>query len=177
LVRVESAGGTPDRQEEPGLEFAEFFRAEYPDLVRGVFLLTADREEAEELAQEAMARAYARWDRVARMESPGGYVYRTAVNLNRKRLRHLAIRARKLLSLGRESHALAAAESRVELAAALGSLRPKLREAFMLVEWFGLTSGEAGKILGVKASSVRSRVHRARADLRDALREDVETRG
>jgi RNA polymerase sigma factor (sigma-70 family) len=108
---------------------------------------------------------------------PGGYVYRTAVNLNRKRLRHLAIRARKLLSLGRESHALAAAESRVELAAALGSLRPKLREAFMLVEWFGLTSGEAGKILGVKASSVRSRVHRARADLRDALREDVETRG
>ncbi|HZA40654.1 MAG TPA: sigma factor [Actinomycetota bacterium] len=54
----------------------------------GLILLTADRHEAEELAQEAMARAYAWWDRVGRMNSPGGYVYRTAVNLNRKRLRH-----------------------------------------------------------------------------------------
>lgn len=174
---VEDARSAFGRQGEQGLEFEEFFRAEYPNLVRGLFLLTADRGEAEELAQEAMARACARWDRVAGMDSPGGYVYRTAVNLNRKRLRHLAIRARRLLSLGQEAHAPPAAEARVELAAALESLRPLLREAFMLVEWFGLSMEEAGTILGVKAVSVRSRVHRARAELRRALREDVETRG
>lgn len=94
---VEGARATGGQQGVANLEFTEFFQAQYPDLVRGLFLLTADRDEAEELAQEAMARAYARWDRIATMRSPGGYVYRTAVNLNRKRLRRLAIRTRRML--------------------------------------------------------------------------------
>jgi RNA polymerase sigma-70 factor (ECF subfamily) len=174
---VEGARATGDWQGDPNLEFTEFFQAEFPDLVRGLFLLTADRDEAEELAQEAMARAYARWDRVAKMNSPGGYVYRTAVNLNRKRLRRLAIRAKKMLLVGGGAQDPPVAESRVDLAAALGALRPKLRETFLLVEWVGLSAAEAGKILGVKPPSVRSRVPRARAELREALREDVESRG
>ncbi len=52
-----------------GLDFEEFFRAEYRGLVRALVLLTADRGEAEELTQEAMARVYERWDRVGAMES------------------------------------------------------------------------------------------------------------
>ena len=54
------------------LEFEEFFRAEYPGLVWAFYVLTADRVEAEELAQEAMARAYERWERVGVMKSPTG---------------------------------------------------------------------------------------------------------
>ena len=50
----------------PRLEFEEFFSAEYPGLVRGLWLLTADLAESEELAQEAMARAYERCDRIGR---------------------------------------------------------------------------------------------------------------
>src|SRR5215217_7710645 len=42
-------------------DFSSFFRAEYVPLVRAFFLLTADRAEAEELAQAALARAYERW--------------------------------------------------------------------------------------------------------------------
>lgn len=57
----------PD-QVAPRLEFEEFFRAEYPGLVRAFYVLTADQAEAEELAQEAMARAYERWDRVGAMD-------------------------------------------------------------------------------------------------------------
>jgi hypothetical protein len=41
----------------------------------------------EEIAQEAFARAYEGWDRVSRMASPSGYVYRIRLNLNRHRLR------------------------------------------------------------------------------------------
>lgn len=174
---MEDARRTRGRRGEPGLEFTEFFRAEYPDLVRGLFLLTADRGEAEELAQEAMARAYERWDRVAKMESPGGYVYRTAVNLNRKRLRHLALRTVRLFSLGQEHYASPTPEVTTELTAALASLPAKLREAFMLVEWFGLTSEEAGRLLSIEAASVRSRLLRARAALQERLREDVESHG
>jgi len=63
------------------LDFKVFFRDEYRGLVRALYLLTADQAEAEELAQETMARVYERWDRVSGMESPSGYAYRVAVNL------------------------------------------------------------------------------------------------
>jgi DNA-directed RNA polymerase specialized sigma24 family protein len=56
---------------ESELGFEEFFQAEYSGLVRSLYLLTADLGEAEELAQEAMARACERWERVKHMESAG----------------------------------------------------------------------------------------------------------
>src|SRR5437899_10060597 len=76
-------------------DFESFFRTEYPTLVRMLFLLTGSSAEAEDLAQEALARAFERWKRIREMDSPGGYVCRTALNLNRKRLRRLGIGARK----------------------------------------------------------------------------------
>ena len=155
----------------------DFFHAEYPGLVRALYLLTADQYEAEELAQDALARVYERWDKVGKMESPGGYVYRTAVNLNRKRLRHLAMRARRLASLGSRTTSSPAVEVRAEIADALASLSVGQREAFMLVEWLGHPAEEAGRILGIEPASVRSRVHRARAALRDHLSEEVDERG
>jgi RNA polymerase sigma factor (sigma-70 family) len=167
-VVVETARLPCVREGHPTVEFAEFFRDEYPGLVRALYLLTTNLVEAEELAQEAMARAYERWDRVSLMESPGGYVYRAAVNLNRKRLRHLAVRARRLLSFPRQA-SRSGPEERTELTAALASLPVRLREAFMLVEWVGVSTEEAGRILGIKPASVRSRIHRARVLLRESL--------
>lgn len=160
-----------------GLEFEEFFRDEHPRLVRALCLLVANRDEAEELAQAAMARVYERWERVRAMESPGGYVYRTAVNLQRRRLRHLAVRTRRLLTLGGEAQHEPSPELAHELTQALDALSDGQREAFMLVEWLGMTSEEAGRILRIAPGSVRSRVHRARATLRDRLWPEEERHG
>ena len=154
------------------LEFEEFFRAEYPGLVRAFYVLTADRVEAEELAQEAMARAYERWERVGVMESPAGYLYQTGVNLNRHRLRHLAVRARRLLAMTRDAPSEQMPGVRREIAEAIASLSRGQREAFMLVEWLGLNAEEAGRVLGVAPASVRSRVHRAKAVLRERLSDE-----
>jgi RNA polymerase sigma factor (sigma-70 family) len=159
-----------------GLDFEEFFQAEYRGLVRALYLLTADQHEAEELGQETMARVYERWDRVRTMESPGGYVYRIALNLNRQRLRHLAVRARRLLALHPHLDSFPS-DARTEIADAIGSLRLGQRQAFMLVEWLGMSAEEAGRILKIEPSSVRSRVHRARAVLRDRLTDDGGNRG
>jgi RNA polymerase sigma-70 factor (ECF subfamily) len=150
------------------LTFEEFFQAEYPGLVRALFLLTADRAEAEELAQEAMARVYERWDRVGMMDSPGGYVYRAAVNLNRQRLRHLAVRARRLLSMGVQMES-AQSENPVEITEAIASLPLGQRQAFVLVEWLGMSTEEAGRLLRIAPASVRTRIHRARTALQDRL--------
>jgi DNA-directed RNA polymerase specialized sigma24 family protein len=154
--------------------FEEFFHAQYPGLVRALYLLTGDQDEAEELAQATMARVYERWDRVRAMESPAGYVYRAGVNLHRQRVRHLAVRARRLLAMAvhAESTQPPGPGVRLELADAIASLPAGQRQAFMLVEWLGLSSGEAASILQIAPASVRTRIHRARAALRERLGED-----
>lgn len=154
-----------------GLEFAKFFDEEYRGLVRALYLLTADEREAEELAQETMARIYERWNRVRRMESPGGYAYRMAVNLNRQRLRHLGVRARRLLALAARREPEQPVGARLEISEAVASLNRGHREAFMLVDWLGMTTDEAAALLGLAPASVRTRIHRARLILRERLGE------
>jgi RNA polymerase sigma-70 factor, ECF subfamily len=160
---------TVKRDVEDPLDFEEFYRTEFPGLVRSMFLLVADVDEAQELAQEAMVRVYERWDKVSMMHSPGGYLYRVATNLNRRRIRSMAVRARRLLTLGAVLHDDEMDPARRDLTDAISSLSVRLREAFMLVDWLGMSSEEASRILRITPASVRSRVYRARRELRARL--------
>ena len=74
-------------------------RALLPPGAQAMFLMTGDRSEAEDLAQEAMARVYERWRRVRGMGRRRA-TSSTALNLNRKRLRRLAVRSRHNLPGG-----------------------------------------------------------------------------
>ncbi len=154
------------------IEFEGFFRTQYPELVGFCFLLTGQSAEAEDLAQEALVRAFEKWDRVSAMESPVGYVYRTACNLNRHRLRRLRVRARKALWASARPDEISASEDRSEILTALRSLSSGQRAAVVLVEWIGMDADEAGDILSIKGASVRSRVHRAKVVLRERLADD-----
>ncbi len=145
--------------------FADFFAEHYTRLVRACLLLTGGAAEAEDLAQEAMARMLERWDRVAAMDDPEGYLYRTALNLHRSALRRAAMAARRRLAPP-QTDALALSEGRLDLLGAIASLPRTQREALVLVEWLGYGSEEAGRLLGIDAASVRGRLHRARAALR-----------
>ena len=84
---LHGANGPRDRGDRgPGsrVGFEVLFRSEFRRLGKALYLLTGDRGEAEELAQEAMARVYERWARVRTMESPTGYLYRVALHLAKK---------------------------------------------------------------------------------------------
>jgi RNA polymerase sigma-70 factor (sigma-E family) len=152
---------------EEEVEFENFFRAEALSLGRALYLITGDRGEAEDLVQEAMARTFERWDRIQRMDSPAGYVYRTALNLHRRRVR----RSRLVPFLSPPSAPDPAEEAgrRSDVHRALQSLSHQQREALVLVEWLGFDSEEAASILGIRPSSVRTRLHRGRAVLRAQL--------
>ncbi len=117
-----------------------------------------------------MARALERWPRVRVMESPAGYVYRIAVNLHRRRLRR-AFRETPApggtASLAPDPAEIA--EVREKVLRALACLSADQRVALVLVEWLGLSPEEAGRVLGIKAVSVRGRLHRARAALKECL--------
>lgn len=58
-----------------------------------MFLLTGSSSEAEDLAQEAMIPVYERWEHVSMMDAPTGYLFRTALNLERERQPSPALRA------------------------------------------------------------------------------------
>ena len=75
------------------LAFEDFFLDERARLFRALLLVTQDAAEAEDLMQEAFVRVWERWDRVGGVESPVGYLFRTAMNLHRSAL-HLARRRR-----------------------------------------------------------------------------------
>jgi RNA polymerase sigma factor (sigma-70 family) len=166
-VRPEDVEGPPN--------FEDFYRAEFPGLVRAMFLLVPVADEAQELAQEAMVRVYERWDRVSAMEFPRAYLYRVATNLNRSRLRSLAVRARRLRALGADLRDVEIDLARGDLADAISTLSVRLREAIMLIDWLGMSSDEAASVLHIRPASVRSRVHRARRELRTQL--TLEERG
>ena len=157
-----------ERAEETALErdpFGAFFTEHYERLGKALYLLTGDAAEAEDLAQDAMVRVYERWDRVAAMDSPAGYLFRTALNQHRSRLRRAAVRLRKHPSPG-VPDPLIAAEQRDDLGRLLAALPDGQREALILVEWLGLGADEAAQLLGIRAASVRARISRAKATLR-----------
>lgn len=151
--------------------FEEFFLTEHERLFQALYLLTGDRHEADDLAQEALLRAYERWDRVRAMDSPAGYMYRTALNLYRSRLRALVVRARRVFAAVPGEDVSGSVAASHDIRWALAQLPRGQREALILVEWLGLASEEAGRVLGIDASSVRGRLHRGRASLRDLLGE------
>ena len=158
--------------EEESRSFEVFFEREYPKLVRLLFAMTSDLLEAEDLAQDAMSRTWERWQRVGRMDSAAGYTYRTALNLQRKRIRHLSVRARRL-PLIRPSQPVEPHVSG-EVVSALAMLLPEQRAALLLIEWIGMSVEEAAPILGITAAGVRSRIHRARQALQRSLEDEDE---
>jgi RNA polymerase sigma factor (sigma-70 family) len=166
---IEPASLSTVREVDETSAFEDFFLAEHERLFQALYLLTGDRHEADDLAQEALLRAYERWDRVGAMDSPAGYVYRTAMNLHRSRLRTLVVRARRVFAAVPGEDLSGSVAASHDVRRALARLPRGQREALILVEWLGLASEEAGRVLGIDASSVRGRLHRGRASLRDLL--------
>jgi RNA polymerase sigma-70 factor (ECF subfamily) len=106
------------------------------------------------------------------MDSPQGYVYRTALNLHRKQLRWNSLRLRARRDPEVEHRPLDVVEDRDHIRELLASLPAPQREAIFLVEWVGLTAEQAGAALGIEAASVRGRIHRARLTLRRTKERD-----
>lgn len=144
--------------------FAGFFEREYPRLVRLLVPTTHDIEAAEELAQEAMTRVFERWDRVSDLQSPIGYTYVVAVNLNRRRFRRPWLPLTRALPDPKPDPEWQIA-ARDEIAGAVAKLSQGERDTVLLVSVLGLSTEEASEVLKIKPASVRSRLHRARASL------------
>ena len=151
------------------ISFEELFEAERDRLFGLLFLVTGDRNEAEEIAQDAFLAVWERWDRAHALENPAGYLTRTAMNLFRKRYRRAAV-LRRILPLARSNDEQAPADSGLMLSEALRAISPRQRAALVLTELIGYSSGEAAEILRVKPSTIGALKYQGRV----ALRKDSE---
>jgi RNA polymerase sigma-70 factor (ECF subfamily) len=152
--------------------FEDFFRVQTQSLYAHLCLITGNRAEAEELAQDAFLKVWERWDRVAHMEEPVGYLYRTAMNLFRKRYRRAVLALRKTVSADVRRDEFTTAEDRSVVAQALVELTPRQRAALVLTELIGFSSGEAGRMLGVSPGTVRVLALQGRAAMKQHLEAD-----
>jgi RNA polymerase sigma-70 factor (ECF subfamily) len=152
--------------------FEDFFRGQTQSLYAHLCLITGNRAEAEELAQEAFLKVWERWDRVADMEQPVGYLYATAMNLFRKRYRRAVLALRKTVSEELRRDEFATVEDRSLVARALVELTPRQRAALVLTEMIGFSSEEAGQMLGVSPGTVRALASQGRAAMKRHLEAD-----
>jgi RNA polymerase sigma factor (sigma-70 family) len=146
--------------------FEAFFAAERARLFGALIVMTNNRAEAEEILQDAFLTVWERWERVAVMEEPVGFLYRTAMNLFRKRVRRAAVAVRKAVHFLPEGDGLAEVETRDEAVRLLERLTPRERAAIVVTAYLGYSSEEAGELLGIRATTVRVLTNRARATLR-----------
>ncbi len=154
-----------------GVDFADFYADAHPRLVAAVTGFCGDPEIGRDAADEAMVRAFERWERVGRMESPAGWVMATGMNQARRILR----RRSRLDALLRRSRPPAAVEGpAAEVWQIVGDLPERQRQAIVLRHLADLTEPDIAAAMGVTRGTVSSTLRAAHAALRSRLTEDLE---
>jgi RNA polymerase sigma-70 factor (sigma-E family) len=142
-------------------EFREFMIGRWPALVRFAYGLTGDRGMAEDLAQTALAKAYASWGRVRRADDPDAYVRKILINANHGRFRkhRVAERSTERLPESATTDPTHELDRRSALVAALQELPPKQRAVVVLRYWDGLTETQAAAVLGCSVGKQNACLH------------------
>lgn len=159
-----------DRERErPDLPFEQFYREHVDRVHRALALAVGDVAVAREAADEAMARAYARWDRVRRLDNPAGWVFRVGLNWATSWWR----KVRRERPPADDRLPLVAAPDPAGLAArsALERLPAGQRTVIVCRILLDLSTAETAAVLNLTEGTVRSRLSRGLADLRVALAE------
>jgi RNA polymerase sigma-70 factor (sigma-E family) len=150
--------------------FEEFVGDHGQSLLRLAFVLTGDRQLAEDLVQTALADAYRHWRRVSGARSPEAYVRRMLVNA------HLSWRRRRWTterpadfdeaSAGLVADPSDAFAAREQFRALLAGLAPRARTVLVLRYYADLDDAAVAAAMGISQSSVRATASRALASLR-----------
>ncbi|HEV2756765.1 MAG TPA: sigma-70 family RNA polymerase sigma factor [Actinomycetota bacterium] len=143
------------------------YAAEYPSVVKLAYLLTGERDAAEDVAQEAFVRLFARFQDRKEPEVVGAYLRRIVVNLSRSRVRRLVNDRRKIeraasLPQPPEADPVSPALTR-EL---LMRLPVRQRAALYLRYYEGRSERETAEALGCSIGAVKSLVMRAARTVR-----------
>lgn len=161
---------------------------------RLVFRMLGSREEAEDMTQEVFVQVFRSIEKFRGDAQIGTWIYRIAMNLTRNRNKYLARRHQKSHAeldqsdpkdqeneaRGRisgetsrpDTDALGNEMERI-VVACLGTLDDEHREILVLRDIEALSYEEVGEITGLPPGTVKSRLHRARSLLREAVEDTL----
>jgi RNA polymerase sigma-70 factor (sigma-E family) len=153
---------------DPETSFLEYMRADTAALSRVAFLLTGDRQLAEDLVQETLLRVVGRWGRIVATGDPRPYVRRVMYH------QHVSLWRRARLRIVPMEHppdrrvpdVADAADVAVSVSAALAKLAPRQRAVLVLRYFEDRTERETAEILGLGIGTVKSHTRDALARLR-----------
>lgn len=151
------------------MTFQEFAAARLPAVLAFAAVLTGQRATAEDIAQEVLIRAYARWDTIGRLDRPEFYVRKMVLNefLSWRRRSWRLIPAGDTAAAGESTsdHADQYAE-RSALLAEIGKLPRRQRAVLVLRYYEDRSDAEIAELLGCQPGTVRAYASRALAALR-----------
>jgi RNA polymerase sigma factor (sigma-70 family) len=146
-----------------------------PRLVGALALHCGDRGVAEELAQEALARAWERWAVVQQARDPAAWCYRVAFNLAASWFRRRAAEARARQRSLPAAPALPDHAKALAVRRAVAALPPRRRTALLLRYYLDLSVADTAEVMGCRPGTVKALCAQAGAALRDhPLLADVE---
>jgi RNA polymerase sigma-70 factor, ECF subfamily len=154
--------------------FEEFYTGTVGRLLGQLFVVTGDLHEAEEIVQEAITRAAARWARLRDYDVPEAWVRRVAMNLAADRVRSLRRHNRAMRRLGPAGEVLPVSVEALALAGALGTLPVRQRQVLVLHYLVDLPVGEVARTLDLPDGTVKSLLSRGRQALAAKLGEAEE---
>ncbi len=151
---------------EPSTEFDAFYEHARDRLAVQIAALTGDPAEAIDHVQEAFVRAWTRWAKVGQLDDPEGWVRRVAYNLAVSRWR----RARRtVLRPGPPEARFEWDDAQLQIVLALRTLPRSERAAIILHHLADLPVDEVAALLDAPSGTVKSWLHRGRAQLATEL--------
>ncbi len=153
-----------------GETFETFYAREYRPLVALTYVLSGSPSVAEDLAQEAMAVTFRQWSRVSAMDSPTGYLRRTAANLAASAVRHRVAEAKALLRLSTQRQSLPAMDEPDEqFWAAVRRLPSRQAQAVALRYVYDYPVAEVAHVMQISEGAAKSHLFRGRQSLAQTL--------
>ena len=151
----------------PDRDPAQFCRDLRRQLVGSLTLYCGDRGVAEELAQDALAKACQRWDTVGVMASPEAWTYRTAFNLASSwgRRRSAERRANRRVGVDRPVSQPDTATNQA-VREAVAALPPRQRAVIVCRFFLTLSVQETADVLDCAEGTVKATTHQALGVLR-----------
>ncbi len=165
----DGSGGAAARPE----RLADLYTRHVPAAMRLGYLLTGDRQRAEDLVQEAFVRCVGRFRYLRVPDAFDAYLRRAIVNLHTSGLRRKRLERAWLAGEGRRVAASTAAMpdvgERADLWASLTRLPARQRAALVLRYYEDLSERDTAKVLGCSVAAVKSLVSRGTETLRQEI--------
>ena len=151
--------------------FDDFYRRHRDEVGRALTFTLGDPSLGQEAVDEAMARAYQRWEQLRGTENPAGWVYVVGRRwgLSWRRGRRREKRREEFVALQAGGRVDPATEDLVDLMTALGELNTDHRTVVVCRFSLGLSVRETAELLSIREGTVKSRLARALDQLRDHL--------